>query len=82
MNNPGADSLIGVTVELPEGQTFPAGASEVVRLVFATASAAQVASALVQGDTPVLRQVLDATGANLPSEFANGNSGLVQAAMP
>ena len=66
-------NLIGVTVELPTGQTFPAGFSEVARLLFATASAAQVASTLVQGDTPVGRQLLTAAAASLPTEFANGS---------
>ncbi len=73
VNNPGGNSPIGVTVQMPDGQMFPAGASEVARLVFAAASASQVACALVLGDTPVARQVLDAAGATLPSEFANGS---------
>ena len=73
VNNPGGGSPVGVTVEMPTGQVFPSGSGEVARVVFATATATQVASALVQGDTPVIRQVLDAGGAVLPSEFANGS---------
>ena len=73
VNNPGGNSPIGVTVQMPDGQTFAAGSNLVAQLVFATATAAQVSSALVQGDTPVARQVLDGAAATLPTEFANGS---------
>lgn len=61
---------IGVVMALPAGQAFAAGALELVRLSFSTAAGAgTVTTPLAFGDSPVAREVSDATANVLSTTF-------------
>jgi hypothetical protein len=64
---------LGVVLTLPVGTTLTAGTREVARVTFTVASDVPDAIALTFGDTPVLREVVDAAAGVLPARFTDGS---------
>jgi hypothetical protein len=64
---------IGVILALPAGQTFAAGARELVQLTIAAAGGAStVNTPIAFGDSPVAREISDATANVLTATFQGG----------
>lgn len=64
---------VGIVLALPAGQTFAAGTRELVKLTFAaSAGASTVTTPIGFGDSPVAREVVDATAVTLTATFQGG----------
>ncbi len=72
--NQAAQGRFGLALALPSGQTFAAGARQLVVVTFAVASgAAAGATPLAFGDQPVAREVAAANATILPCNFVAGS---------
>ena len=65
------NGTLGVALELPFGQSFPAGIQEVVRLSFVPIVYAPGSSNLTFTDWPVIRDVSDVTANSLSANYVN-----------
>ncbi len=65
------NGTLGVALELPFGQSFPAGTQEVVRLNFVPIVYAPGSSNITFTDWPVIREVSDATANSLSANYVN-----------
>ncbi len=64
---------LGLAFSLPAGNTLPAGTQAVALVTFTTAVVTNVsATTLSFGDSPIVRQLVDAPGNPLPANYASG----------
>jgi hypothetical protein len=70
-----ASGRIGVTMQLPLGETFAPGTQEVVRVTFGSAivSGTPVVTPINFTNSPINRVVFDAQGGKLATNFINGS---------
>ncbi|MBS1797390.1 MAG: carboxypeptidase regulatory-like domain-containing protein [Acidobacteria bacterium] len=70
--NSAAAGHLGIVLSLPAGQSFTAGTKSLVTATFNTTPNALYSSAVTFGDTPVLRQIVNANADPLPASYVNG----------
>ena len=68
-----ASGLVGITLALSTGSSFPAGSVEAVRLRFTPTGAAGGPSPLTFIDSPVYRQVASAAALPLPADWLDAD---------
>jgi uncharacterized protein (TIGR03437 family) len=70
--NQAANGRIGVAVALPTGQSITVGLRNILVLSFAVPANGDPTTAISFGDQPVVREVVDARAAALPTAFTDG----------